>query len=496
MSKLSPGDREELFQALRDMGGAGQAESENRDLFGRRFYPVPEHLRAFSPDVTLIVGERGSGKSELFGAAMRFELLPVAARYASGVRLPPLDAARTKWQAAYPVEAQFPDSGGLHRFLKENSFAPRAAQQLWFAYLVRVLEPELDAGARNELAALFSPQGGDALGVMEAFNEAGEAPLLVLDRFDERLVQADRWQFVGYDELDTLADYDWQTMGTAISGLVSFWASYSRRWRRLRAKIFMRTDLFRRNTSSLSADLPKLASNRVEISWSDRNLYAMLIKRIANSLPALQAYCASSRIGFKGQDRVLGWIPEIAEAEDAKSLIQRMIGPYMGANKNKGLTFNWLLDHIRDGQDKAYPRALVRLIEQAAVNEIEIPKAGYSRLIDPTSLRRAIEKVSELQVTQAISNEWPWLEGVRQRIKGESVPMTRRLLEHLLSKDWSRSWNLHRAIRPPAEDQRVFVNYLVELGIMRQRGDGRLDTPDLYQSGLGLKRKGGVRRNK
>ena len=173
-----------------------------------------------------------------------------------------------------------------------------------------------------------------------------------------------------------------------------------------------------------------------------------------------------------------------------------MIGPYMGANQTKGLTFNWLLDHIRDGQDKAYPRALVRLIEQAAVNEMASPKAGYSRLIDPTSIRRAIDNVSELQVTQAISNEWPWLEGVRSRIRGENVPMTRRQLEYLLSKDWRASWNPQREVRPPADDQRVFVNYLVELGIMRQRGDGRLDTPDLYQSGLGLKRKGGVRRNK
>jgi hypothetical protein len=478
------------------MGGAGQAESESPDQFGQRFYPVGEHLRAFQPDVTLIVGERGSGKSELFGAAMRYGLLPAAARYAPGVRLPPLDASRSIWRAAYPAEAQFPDSVGLNRFLKETNFSPRAAQQLWFAYLVRVLEPELDEQARSELQPLFMPQGGDALAVMDAFGKAGQIPLLVLDRLDERLTQADRWQFVGYDELDTLADYDWATMGTAISGLVSFWASYSRRWRRLRAKVFMRTDLFRRNTSSLSADLPKLASNRVEISWSERNLYAMLLKRIANSSPALQQYCVDSKVKFKTQDPQLGWIPEIATAEDAKPLIQRMISPFMGANKNKGLTFNWLLDHIRDGQDKAYPRALVRLIEQAALNEIENPKAGYNRLIDPTSLRRAIEKVSQLQVTEAISNEWPWLEGVRQRVQGESVPMARRQLEYLLSKDWETSWNPHRQIRPPAEDQRMLVNYLVELGVMRQRGDGRLDTPDIYQSGLGLKRKGGVRRNK
>ena len=496
MSKLSPTEREELLQALRDMGGAGQAESEDPSLFRQRFYPVAEHLRAFSPDVTLILGERGSGKSELFRAVMTFGLLPNSAKHVPSVRLPPLEPEKTGWLAAYPVGPHFPDSVGLHLYLKQKNTNPRAAEQLWFAYLVRRLRPKLDANANTSLARLFEPQGGDATAVMEAFEATGESPLLALDRLDEELMAKDQWLFVGYDELDTLADYDWQTMGIAISGLVSFWASYSRRWKRLRAKIFMRTDLFRRNSGSLSADLPKLASNRVEISWSDRNLYAMLTKRIANSSLDLKNYCENSRLKFKPHDPVLGWIPEIATVEDVRPLVQRMIGPYMGANQNKGLTFNWLLDHIRDGQDKAYPRALVRLIEQAAINEIESPKAAYSRILDPTSIRRAIDHVSELQVTQAISNEWPWLDGVRDRIKPEIVPMSRQKLENLLNKNWTDTWNRSRSIRPPAEDARTFVNYLVELGILRQRGDSRLDAPDLYQSGLGLRRKGGVRKNR
>ena len=496
MSKTSLTDRDELLQSLRDMGGAGQAESENPELFRQRFYPVSEHLRAFSPDVTLILGERGSGKSELFGAATRFDLLPASAKYSPGVRLPPLEQSQTSWLAAYPAGSQFPGPDDLHHFLTETKANPRAAQQLWFAYLVRLLKQHLDQEAVTSLAPLFLPQGGDTKAVTDACSKAGQSTLLALDRLDEKLQAEDRWLFIGYDELDTLtADY-WQTMGIAISGLVSFWASYSRRWKRLRAKIFMRTDLFRRNASSLSADLPKLAANRVEISWSDRNLYAMLIKRIANSSPALKSYCESSRIKFKPLDRVLGWIPEITSAEDAKSLVQRMISPYMGVNRNKGLTFNWLLDHIRDGQDKAYPRALVRLIEQAAVNEIDNPKATYIRILDPTSIRRAIDHVSQLQVTQAVSNEWPWLKGVKDRINGEIVPMTRQKLESLLSENWDANWNPRPEIRPPADDVRTFVNYLVELGIMRMRGDGRFDAPDLYQSGLGLRRKGGVRRNK
>ena len=39
----------------------------------------------------------------------------------------------------------------------------------------------------------------------------------------------------GVDELDTLGEYHWDTMTRAIRGLVGFWASFTRRWQRLRA---------------------------------------------------------------------------------------------------------------------------------------------------------------------------------------------------------------------------------------------------------------------
>jgi hypothetical protein len=49
-------------------------------------------------------------------------------------------------------------------------------------------------------------------------------------------------------------------------------------------------------------------------------------------------------------------------------------------------------------------------------------------------------------------------------------------------------------ITSPAADSREFIDYLVELGIFRERSEERIDVPDLYLSGLGLIRKGGVKR--
>jgi hypothetical protein len=317
---------------------------------------------------------------------------------------------------------------------------------------------------------------------------------MALDRLDQKLEAEDRWVIVSYDELDVIGGYDWHAMVLFIHALISFWANNARRWRRIRPKIFLRTDLFRRHAQSFGADLIKLAANRAEITWSDRNLYAMLVKRLANTSDALRDYCQGSRITF-GEDADLGLIPVIKKSTDARPLIERLAGQYMGADLKKGRTFAWLLSHIRDGNGHAMPRALVWLIEQAAIQESARPQATYNRLLDPRSLRRALDDVSKDHVLQVNTHELPWLPGVKQRLDAASVPMPRREAEKLLGRQWEGSWNVKTPdARPPADDASGLVTQLIEIGVFRVRPDSRIDVPDLFMAGLGLSRKGGVRK--
>jgi len=481
-----------LLENLAFMGSKGRAEGESRDSFPRTFYPVAEHARAFDPDVVLVIGPRGAGKSELFRAVIELQLLPAISRHAKSLRLPSGDPSRTVWVAAYPVGANFPDALGLVRFLKEHN-TPDSLTELWFTYLVRALWEHIDLQGKTALDALNRCQGGDAFANLEAFRIAKDAPLLALDRLDAVLEKDDRRIFVGYDELDTLGGADWETMNQSIRGLVGFWAAYTRRWKRIRAKIFLRTDLYQRVGTSGGADLAKLAANRAEITWNDRNLYAMLVKRAANYSPELLDYCENATIEFT-QDSDLGNIPIITQARGAKSFVERIVGQYMGAGVKKGLTYRWLLEHIRDGRGHALPRPLVRLIESASDFQINSAKhARWPKLLNPISLRRALDKVSEEHVQQSLS-EWPWLAGLAKLLRGEQVPWAPNDIERVLDRGWSRIWGAKDIASPPADKPRNFVDYLVEVGIFRARSDGRLDVPDLFLAGLGLKRKGGVRR--
>ena len=327
-----------------------------------------------------------------------------------------------------------------------------------------------------------------------AFKKAGVAALLALDRLDRECEAKQQWLLIAFDELDTVVVSNWQAMGAIVRGLVSFWSSYARRWKRVRGKIFLRTDFYRRHADVAGADIAKLAANRVELTWSDKALYGLLIKKIANQSPELFRYASLGSVQFEPEDRVLKHIPRVATKEDARPFIERLVGPYMGANGKKGQSLNWILDSVRDGNGKVSPRSLVQLIEIAAERERSAPRATRTQLLHPVSLRNALDGVSKRHVIGA-SDEFRWLMGVKARLQRDrEVPWDRKEVEKLLKARWDESWSTTETVAAPADTPREFVDYLTELGIFRDRGRNQVDVPDLFLAGLELIRRGGVAR--
>lgn len=491
-SRLTKERRADLRGQLSDLG-YGQAESETPDLFSHRLYLVPEHLRALDSRVVLVVGPRGAGKSALFRAIFSIEVdlgdaiisrVPQTASTA-------MQFDSTTWKAAFPGGTSFPDTQALERHIDSDEQAKR----IWYLMLVRCLTSEFDEAQRTTLRPLIEPGAAAIDEILSAHDSLKINPTAVLDALEERLEREGRWIFIGYDELDTLGGFNWALTARMVRGLVSFWSDYSRRWRRIRAKIFLRSDLFRRHAGMGTADFAKLAANRAILDWSDSAILGMLVKRIANTSDELASYCQGARVPFE-EDETLGLVPNIQAPDVAHRLLERMVGEYMGSDKKKGFVRNWILDHLRDGNGDLCPRTLVRLVELAAANNAANRTLRSPRLIHPTALRQALNGVSSDHVAQGISSEWPWLEGVKRRLRQQQlVPWQSNDIVNLLSSDWDETWGQPRStpVRPPEERPVDLVNYLVELGIFRRRSDGRVDVPDLYLFGLELRRKGGVK---
>jgi hypothetical protein len=487
MTKINKDNQKQLIDQLSNLG-FGQSEVEHKESFGSNFFPIKEHLRALDPDVVLVVGDRGTGKSGLFQAVFEKQLLLKLERFSPQLRLPVEKIGQTKWLSGYPSGRQFPDPRGLSQVLSGPN-----AELFWFAYLVRLLQNEINDISLRELS---NNPGGDPIKILEVFKNLGNRPLLALDKLDQTLENHNSWIFIGYDELDILGGSDWAAMISAVQRLIEFWSGYSRRWQRIRAKIFLRSDLFRRHANLGGADLAKLAANRVELRWNNQNLYAMLIKRIANKSEQLFDYCKGAKVPFeKEKNDTFGHIPIFQDAENARPFIERLIGPYMGSNKNKGHSFSWILDHLRDGSNVVTPRRLVRLIEKTATKEHDRLKARTPHLFNPVSIRQALDDVSTDHIKDALT-EWPWLLGVKTRLENGLVPWTKNELYRLLERDWENSWSIsaQQKIRPPADSARELVEYMIDLGILRERTESRIDVPDIYLKGLNLRRKGGVKK--
>ena len=125
-----------VLEALTNLG-YGQSEAEPPQAFRKRLLPVPEHLRALDPDVVLVVGDRGTGKSALFQSVFTQGLLSDLARYAPDLRLPFADPGRMRWVPGHPAGAGFPDARGLQRAVQTHE----DAVLLWLAYRIPTRVP-------------------------------------------------------------------------------------------------------------------------------------------------------------------------------------------------------------------------------------------------------------------------------------------------------------------------------------------------------------------
>lgn len=476
-------DRDALLKELRLDAGHGEHAPERISL---DFYPIDEHLRALDPSVVLIVGDRGAGKSKLVLASKEEELRNALFRRSRSLQKL---AGHVQWKQVCPIDYG-PNDQGLRSFVASHR-KPLDVSNLWFAYLTMALANHFDEDDQQKLKELVQCPPADPDRCFEALGKLANVPLLALDRLDQTLDAKQEWICLAYDELDTLVVSDWDALGRMIQGLIQFWVAHARRWKRIRAKIFLRSDFYHHHGRVMGSDLAKLSANRVELTWSDKHLYGALIKQIANLSDAFRTYCEKGKITFE-DDSKLGAIPILRTAEDAHPFVNRFAGQYMGPTPKKGSSFRWMLDHIRDGNDKASPRSLVQLVDIAAAKEQSAPKATRNQLLHHTSLRNALNDVSERHVSQAKASEWRWLQGIEDRLAADrNVPWSRKDLEKLLKADWTGSWG-NENVQPPAEDAQSFVDRLIELGIVRQRGTDRFDVPDLYLAGLKLRRRGGV----
>jgi predicted transcriptional regulator len=486
--------------------GKATAEQESNDevTFLKNFLPIPNYRFVLEPNIFLIVGGRGVGKTELFrllalssGRKALVENLSIRA-------LPEL--GKTTWIAGFgrtrQADKRFPTPEDVEQQMRDKSNIEW--RSFWIGLILGIILQEENFNQSSFICKQLEALDNSIIEVLKNqlpllsrwypwVNENRENLNFLLDKLDENLIKADEWLFISYDELDRIVP-SYRMLSDPIRELLAFWLDRSRRWERIRSKIFLRTDLSGQDFLNFP-DASKLKGHQVNLEWQHRWLYQLLIKRLANSDDEMKNYLQEIPELIIDNQSSLGWMPRLDETLFEK-LIEKMISKYMGATPRKGVTYRWIPNHLQDADGRIAPRSFLKLFALASRRRIGQSPIGEDRqLLYPSNLQEALMETSEERIKELTEEEYPWLSSLKPSLDGLKVPMEK---EQFLEKALKRALQSdHQGRVLPADTPEGILQLLCELGIVEIRSsDDRINIPEIYLYGFGVKRQGGVKRPK
>jgi hypothetical protein len=483
-SSLDDVRRRALLAELQAMGSDADAHEEITKVF----LPLPTHAAALQAGKLIVRGERGAGKTALFHLLRALS----TQRLALDVVFPGAMTATGRWTEGFSERGKtHPSTDVLDLFGHEAEDG--ALRSFWFGHLVGVLVetfPDVEAPEGDFLRTWRRQRTEPRAWVGAAQAEVG-ALTTWLDHLDDRCVREGTWVFVSYDHLDKIGILRAAVRRRFASTLLAMWLSLANRYERLRGKIFLREDLFQSALRG-STDASKLETRSVSLHWSTEDLYRVLLRHLSASTGLRDWLQAGPKAIPLAERPPLGWFPPDALSEEGscsqRGFADKLAGDLMGEGVKKGYTHRWIPNHLQDAYGLIVPRPMLNLVAFAAQWALQRgPKALHSRLLHPTELQAALEKTSQYRATE-LQEEHPVVQRLK-RLRGMVLLAQRSSVVQALQE--SPVGGVDDGYG--ADGDAVFED-LERLGVLKVRSDGRVDVPDIYRFGFGIKRKGGVAR--
>jgi hypothetical protein len=479
MKTLTPDQYRKLIgTALQPALDAGTSPPDPTRLF------TPEsHRLALDPDVTIVRGARGVGKTFWFKALQDERLRKIAAEaydFGSLKRVEPL--------AGYgeSLTGPHPSPEALRQFVDRR----KRPSQIWTAALLFSL------GDRR-LAEL--PTWRERVDWMDAHPEDFDGALAAADR------DAGRKGVIGlvlFDALETL-HYERRHSDELTGGVLQLALYLRTRTKNLRAKVFIRPDMWD-SAPRQFPDASKLGANATALTWSPTSLYGLLFHLLGNTGGELGAAFRESTPGWtssiEGRYEAPGDL--IGDSDQQQRVFVRIAGRYMGSNARKGHTYTWLPNHLVDGRGQVSPRSFLKALQKA----VEVTRARYATsgtALHYEAIRQGVQEASRVRVEE-VTEDIPWVAKAIQPLQGALVPIeqsevidrwTKAELSTKLRQDEAQAKGSAVRTGPRSvDDPGGLVEELIELGVMTRRVDGRVDLPDVYRIYFNVGRKGGVPR--
>lgn len=459
-------------------------DADTVDPGPRTLFTPDSHRLALDPDVTVVRGARGVGKTLWFKALQVDTLRALAADDYELGRLRSVEAL-----PGYGTELRtdfYPGPKSLARML-DGGIDP---YDIWLAVLLHGLEvPDLRR----------LPSWTERAQWVKEHPDEQEAAIAAADR---QAIAAKVTRLILFDALDRLHPSR-ESADRLIVGILKLALELRTVTKNLRAKVFVRPDMY----DSLRLRFPdasKLTANAANLTWSITNLYGLLFHQLGNA----EIFHAETFRTETGNWRSVDgrrYVPprELrGDQQTQRDVFVGIAGPWMGANHRKGHTYTWLPNHLADGIGQTSPRSYLQALTKAC--EFTRDKmAGHDYALHWDGIKRGVQSASGIRVAE-IAEDLPWVETTMRPLAGQQVPIDEEKVVALWDDD-----NLEQKLREIAaesDERRIrsgprnpgnyheIASELIELGVMSRRATGRLDLPDVYRIAFDLGRRGGVPR--
>ena len=476
------------------------AHSGASELSVRDIYVVNGHEKALNPDAALVVGDRGSGKSFWCAA-----LSDPSARQVISQQLPRLHLDRFQVVIGFAGErsvASYPSA----QILKSLLDAEHDAEVIWRTVILFQVLTVVDVEI----------PGNSWLERVKYVNENPEQEEQWLAQVNTKLQQSRSGFLIVFDALDRLGG-NWPDIRNLTQGLLKVCLDM-RSFSAIHIKLFMRPDMWADKSIWAFPDASKLQHNLVLLEWLKADLYGLFWHWLANR-PGEDGKVFREKVkqllgcDFQGiriastEDEYYP-LPQLLKVEEPaqEQLLNLLSTPFMGANKRRGKTYTWLPNHLSDAKGHVSPRSFLLAIKRAL--EVSEEK-GHTQALHYDGIKAGVSKASEIRI-QELKEDYPWINEVLTPLQGLSVPaqpaelLSRWKAESVLSQLETlakASSEEHQYLPPyalestqtPAQQLRALVQTLVDIGVVREMPDGRVNIPDLFRVGAGIGRRGGVR---
>ncbi len=469
------------------LSGLPEGTSHGGTLAPRNVYLPPSHRKAMDPNVMLVTGMRGSGKTFWWTALQNPRIRTLLAQ--AGRHSP--------WTEESEVSVGFGVSDS-----PDDYPGPDELQSIVRAGIEpRIIWKTIHA---CQLADAYHPlRESDAWS--ERSRYVSDNPGLVARLFHDRDVDFDErgiYHLVLFDALDRSSEA-WPTMFRFVRGLLQH-ALDMRSYRKLRVKVFLRSDQVDEQKVADFPDASKVLSAAVELTWPRRDLYGLLWQYLANGERGDQVRPWMAADGWSPRDigdETVFDIPRALASDEKKQREQfhAITGPWMGTDRRRGFPYTWIPNHLGDARSKVSPRSFIAALRKAAEDTAErYPDHEYA--LHYESVKRGVQEASMIRVRE-LREDYPWVDRLLVPLEGIVVPcdfsdIERRWQEELILDKLLSDTSRNETRLPPRNIEQREAGAredLESLRVFRRLRDGRVDIPDVFRVGYGLGRKGGVR---